>query len=226
MLVSEMYEKVNFNISAIYSDKRFIDSVILAELNRVLKEIAGYYCIGTLQKTKIITLEAYEDSITGYEAKTRLPADYGGHGIYRARNATQERDIAMMFPNVSAMKAHYNGTNLTGSVEALAWDGTYVWGLLCPETAEDIAISYYNAPTALAEDADEPDFLPTRLHEGLLVDGATVRLLKRIPEETKSGGANMKYYLEENASALGQLAETCKSSPKVTPYYDRHIQYF
>jgi len=225
MLVSEMYEIVNFNISSLYPDKMFLDSVILREINRTLKEIAGAYCIQALQKTKIITLEAYEDSITGYEAKTRLPTDYD-HDLYRARNATQETDITMLFPNVAAMKACYDGTTLTGSVEALAWDGTYIWGLLCPETAEDIPISYYKVPDALADDTDKPDCLPTRLHEGLLVDGATVRLLKRIPEEIKAGGVNMKYHMGENATALGQLAELCKFSPRTTPYYDRNIQYF
>jgi len=48
----------------------------------------------------------------------------------------------------------------------------------------------------------------------LLADGTTARLLKRIPEEIKAGGVNMKYHLEEARVALGDLESICRLSPK------------
>lgn len=224
MTVAEMCAQVNFNIAAIYTTKSFLDSVILKELNRVLKEIAGAYYLPVLIKSKTVQIEGEEDDVKGWEAKVRLPSDYD-HDLFRARNETQEADITI-FPNVAAMKEHYSGSTLTGSVEAIAWDGAYIWGLLCPETEEDITIEYYQIPDDLVAGGEGPGSLPVRLHEGLLVDGATARILKRIPEEVAAGGPNMKYHLAEQAEALEKLNALCEYAPKTKPYYKRDIQYF
>jgi len=60
----------------------------------------------------------------------------------------------------------------------------------------------------------------------LLADGTTARLLKRIPEEIKAGGVNMKYHLEEARVALGDLESICRLSPRTKPFYRRDVQYF
>lgn len=226
MTVAEIIDSINANIRSIYPDKGFLDSVVLKDLNRVLREIAGVYHLPDLQKTRTITFEAYEDDVTGYEAKVSLPSDFG-HSIYWARNLTQESDITRIYPNVAALKSEYSGSNPTGSVEAIAWDGASIWGFYCPETEEEVSISYYKNPDTLTL-TSTPDCLPVRLHEGLLADGTTARLLKRIPEEikAKAGGVNMKYHLEEARVALGDLESICRLSPRTKPFYRRDVQYF
>jgi len=224
MTVTEMYEKVNFNIRAIYSDQIFLDTVILAELNTELAEVAGDYCIPKCKKTKTVTFEADEDSITGYEAKVRVPTNFD-HDLFDVWNETQDSRVTI-YPNVAALYKEYDGCTLSGSVAGIAHDDDYLWALLCPETEEDVTIQYYGTPDTLSEDEDEPDCLPTRLHEGILVNGATARLLGKIKAEIDAGNKNVNKYLADRLVAVARLAEHCKQSPRSKPYRNRRIQYF
>lgn len=226
MTVTQLEATILARITAIYPDQFFTNAVILAEINTLLGELARKesLCIPGLQEDKIVTFQAYEDADYGYEAEERLPADFG-HDLFRARNLTQDADVTV-WRSINDLRGAYSGKTLTGVVESLAFDAEYLYPRYCPTTEEDVRIWYYRIPDDLADDEDEPDWLPAELHQGLIVDGVMARLLERITEEVRTGGRFMQIHGGRHQAALADLKLHCKHAPHAVYYRERPVRTF
>jgi len=226
--LGEIRDSVNFNIKAIYPSAYFLDAIIDKQVNRLMREIASQFCLRALLNTRTIDLstETLGGDEERYEAKGKMPRDYD-HDMIIVHNATTGLKIERIYQTVTGLDRD-NSVNEIDSVDSVATDGTYLYGRPCPEIGsdEEISITYYRVPDDLENDDDEPNCLPVALHEGLLVDGATARLLKRVKEEAELKYNNMQYHLNEHSNALAKLAVIAAEAPKTIYYFPRTVQYF
>lgn len=225
MELSGFRDRIRQLVGLIYPDVHIVDSLLNSTINNCLKKVAKKICITGLQKQEVLSFEGEEDSDTGWEAKTPLPHDFD-HDLYLARNETQDTQLTI-YASVGTMRSDYAGQTLTGSVEALAYNGSYLWALLCPSTEESVSVNYYKIPDNLEEDDDEPEWLPEVYHEDVIVNGVMAELLiTGVRQDIEAGGVFAKIYQGRYGVGYEDLRNAYATSPKQNSYYPRPKVWF
>jgi len=172
MLLSDIRDEVKL----IIQDDAFTDDIVDSYINDVylsvvaeclVPELKGMDTVSTVLATAYASLSGVEGGFSGMLSRVYNSSGYA----------------VTILPTLEAL-IDLNG-NLTdsGSVEAVALEGSTLWYYPIPEAAEVLTVIYYKNPELLSSDSDSPDAIPEFLHRRILVNGASAICFDQVEDE-------------------------------------------
>lgn len=182
-------------VQSIVQDASYTAAVITGFLNQAINEIAGTYRIQTLDTEDTVTTLADANRVA-------LPADYL-HGLYLVEDGINIIGEPEYYGDYARLKRRYPRRADSGSLVDVAVSGGFLY--YAYREAKDLTLSYFAAPDQLSVDADTPSFLPTHLHEPLLVNAACAKIYDLIEDGVDDPKTNTKLYFAKYQQSLGML---------------------
>lgn len=225
MYASELIAKIQDGIN----NPSVISTDILVEINRKIKEITAEVKIPDLidEDGDTVTFSAgshYADMPDDYEPK---------HGILYAYSVTNSLDLIVRSNSKVLYKDRDRTT--TGSITEVAPDGKMLFCFDGSAAKDVVRVKFYAKPDDLVYSSikdDEPDYFPSHLHEGLLVDGVVFDLLKfrRYGEDEKMDADRDREIKKECAArheiAIEKLRKIYPEPPKPKLELRRQVRTF
>lgn len=154
-----------------------------------------------------------------------LPSDYH-HDVYRVVNVTSSRPVSIR-TNLNALDRLYDGIETPGYITDVAVEGTDLHFQYTPANeAQELRVFYYAQPTVLTSDDVDLDWIPERLHRGIVVDYALKELFNLIEDGVEGQKINTAFYEARYARAWEQLKRYTQSNPRQRPVVKRSARFF
>lgn len=118
---------------------------------------------------------------------------------------------------------YWKGYPATSGTSLSVKDMTFLHCLPIPASDETVRIRFYREPTKLINDTDIPEGIPDYLQEDLLV-GYVVK--NKLPLVSKQLQLKLQHYINDYNTALKNLQDCCRYSPKQKPYIKRTHVFF
>ena len=170
MTFSELIQAVQRNIQDDSRISNIIGSHIGDMINRSVLEIAGGMksVLGswiTPPLPELLTIGTVDTATDA--AYVSMPDNFQRQLQFVASSEGNEIDIAESFISFAET---YPLLDKSGSVTECCEVGGNFYYQGIPSASIEITIHYYQSPTDMSADADEPDGIPSHLHESLLVN--------------------------------------------------------
>lgn len=161
MQLSDIREEVQLIVQdAAFTDDivdSYINDVYFAVVNECLiPELKGMDTVVTVVSQAYASMSGVAGGFSG--ALSRVYSS-GGNGV-------------VVLHSLEALMDLRGNLTDTGSVEAVALEGSTLWYYPIPATAETLTVIYYKNPELMVSDSAEPDVLPEFVHRKILVNGA------------------------------------------------------
>lgn len=191
-------ETLTARVSGIIQDTSFDSDDILGYFNKGLREIAG-----KVQVPDLIVVDTVETVLA--QPWVTLPTEYMW-ALFHCASVTHDRIITSVYKKDSyrELLRLYPLLDDVGNVEYIGVRGSRLYYQPIPGTVETLSIQFHGKPTELADDDDEPDFLPYHLHEELMVNFAAKEIYGLIEDGIEGKKIN---YNKHNGAYLKALAE-------------------
>lgn len=131
-------------------------------------------------------------------------------------SATQNERITILH-SLQELRAKYPDMTQSGSIWYVARSAGRLYYQGIPATEDTLTLQFYQYPTLLSKDSDEPDVFPKHLHERLFVNYACREFFKVIEDGIEGPKINTQYHHGEYQSAIADL-ETW-----IGPKYDEPV---
>ena len=192
-------------VSTIIQDSSFDNSTIDGYLNRGMLEIAGGIrrpdsSVLTMPLPELFEIGTVATDTTTF--KVSLPVDYQRDVVMAVDEDGRELSIYDSFMEFARI---YPGMAATGTINAVAVKGRYLYYQGVPTASEDITIHYHRYPVDMVADADEPDGIPKNLHIPLLVNFACKEIYSLIEDGMDGKMPNTAKYEAKFMAALEML---------------------
>jgi hypothetical protein len=185
-------------VADIIQDTSYVDATILKYINRGLRQIAGGIFITYPDRTQVFSsplpnlLTSDTVATSTSAAYVALPDDFGRSLLAVSSAATDT--LVTIVESFAEFLRMYPTLDMSSSVTAVAVRGTRLYYQGIPTTSDTLTLHYYSTPTELEDDDDEPDCLPTHLHEELLVNYAAMKIYDQIEDGVVTPKTNTDNY--------------------------------
>jgi len=216
MILSEMISKIETGIQ----DPSFTaEDDILPLINEALELAADEFPHAGLASPAVIDVTA------GDAGMVFLPDDYH-HDLYRVRNTTFNQPVSIR-SNLNVLEKLYDGFESSGPIADVAVEGTELYFKPTPvEETQQLTILYYKKPVDLEADDDTPGWLPSRFHQGIIVDYALKELWALIEDGIDGQKVNTAFYESRYEQSRGKLAYYTRRNPRQRPVIERIARFF
>lgn len=154
-----------------------------------------------------------------------LPSDYH-HDVYRVVNVTSNRPVSIR-TNLRVLDRLYDGIDTPGYITDVAVEGTELHFQYTPANeVQTLRVYYYAQPDLIENDDDELDWIPERLHRGIVVDYALKELFSLVEDGVEGQKINTAFYEARYARAWAQLERHTKNNPRQRPVVERSARFF
>jgi hypothetical protein len=185
-------------VADIIQDTSYVDATILKYINRGLRQIAGGIFITYPDRTQVFSsplpnlLTSDTVATSTSAAYVALPDDFG-RSLLAVSSASTDTLVTIVESFAEFLRM-YPTLDMSSSVTAVAVRGTRLYYQGIPTTSDTLTLHYYSTPTELEDDDDEPDCLPTHLHEELLVNYAAMKIYDQIEDGVVTPKTNTDNY--------------------------------
>lgn len=200
MQTSELITAVSNKID----DSSYSDADILAILNRGVLDIAG----GGQRNFGLPLLAPLPDLMTSATVSTDTSADVSMPSTFQRdlfRVVDSSGDTVRKYDSFIKFLDVYPGLNQSGTVNAVCLKGRTLYYQGIPSSSVDLTVWFYQYPTELDDDTDEPSCLPAHLHYRLLVNFACMEIFNEIEDGIEGAKQNTNHYMTQYQLALNDL---------------------
>lgn len=204
-------------VSDIIQDTSYSDATILGFINRGIRQIAGGIFIPYPDGTQVFSSPLpnllTSDTVTTSTTNpyVDLPDDFG-RGLLAVSSAATDT-IVTIVESFAEFLNLFPTLDLSSSVTSVAIRGTRIYYQGIPTSADMLTLHYYSKPTALSDDDDEPDCLPTHLHEELLVNYAAMKIYDQIEDGIDGAKVNTTSYTARFNKAMLEMEMSIEDMP-------------
>jgi len=183
-------------VVTIVDDASFASATITAKLNEGLNNVAGQVLLPRLRTTTTIDTTSVN----------KAALDSGFHrNLSRWCHSTTHNRRIKVYESVPQLFKWFGQLDLEGSVTGVAREGAYLYYQRIPASAETLMINYFEYPTQLVDDTDEPTCLPAHLHSRLLVNYACSQIFRRMEDGIEGESANTTRHDNFYKEAVAEL---------------------
>ncbi|MCP3686563.1 MAG: hypothetical protein GY861_28325 [bacterium] len=201
-------------IQKVLKDASILKAEIITEIDSKVLEIARDVNILTLiEENDVIGASAGDLTID-------MPDDFH-HDLLRVYSITKSTQPEIK-PNKKSLYSDFIDDE-TGTIQAVATDGTYMYILPEASEQEDLRIDYYKKPDSLTADTSEPTCIPKELRKKLLVHGVLIELLPDSYNDPNIIQLKMQLSVAQYNEGIRKLRLINKDAPRETPVYNRKI---
>lgn len=218
MILSDMISRIQRGIQ----DPSFtVEDDILPLIQEAIETAAHELPHAALATSDVIDVDAEESG------PLSLPEDYH-HDVYRVENVTHNRPVNIR-TNVEVLDRLYDGLESPGPIADVAVEGQELYFQPNPATADQqLKVFYYAKPEPPEiDDVDyEPEWLPERLHNTIIVDYALKELFGLIEDGIDGQKVNTAFYEARYARGRQQLEKHTRQNPRQKPIIKRTARFF
>ena len=203
-------------VDRIIDDDSYGTSQLTDYLNQSVKDIAGGVPI-VWPNGNTTVLEPLEelydiDTVTATSSAYRvaLPSDYQREVVFVAHEDGYE---LTRYTNMGDFRRSYPLLDQSGSVVAVCVKGGYLYYQGKPSSDTTLTVHFFREPTAMSDNDDTPDGIPTRFHRTLIVYDTCLRIFRELYEEDVSKQGVIQAYERKRMTELVALASSQEADP-------------
>lgn len=180
-------EAIRNEVENIVDDSSFDADTIDRYINDNLAFAAGLVNLPSLKRIDVV--ETVVDQ--AYVSLTGVAPNFSG--VLRRVKKSDGSEPAV-YPDLERLMDDYSNMEVEGEVEAIALEGSVLWYQKIPSVPEALTILFFENPSSLSKDDDEPADFPGHVHRKLFVHGTAFNIFDRIEDGVEGDKINTKHH--------------------------------
>jgi len=178
-------EAIRNEVENIVDDASFDADTIDGYINDTLALVAGQINLPSLKRIGTV------DTVVSQAYTSLNGVSRSFSGVLR-RVKKADGSEPTVYPDLERLMDDYYDMDAEGAVEAVTLEGSVLWYQKVPSIPETLTILYYENPSPLFKDEDEPSDFPAYLHRKLFVHGTAFIIFDKIEDGVEGEKINAK----------------------------------
>ena len=180
-------EAIRNEVENLVDDSSYDADTIDRYINESLAFAAGLVNLPSLKRIDVV------DTVDGQAYVSLTGVNPGFSGVLR-RVKKSDGSEPTVYADLERLLDDYWDMGAEGIVEAVTLEGSVLWYQKIPSTPETLTILFFENPSSLAKDGDEPTDFPGHVHRKLFVHGAAFTIFDQIEDGVEGDKLNTKHH--------------------------------
>lgn len=185
-------------VYAVCQEAGYATDIVDDYINEAIQDVAAQVAMPGLKRYDTV----YSVLSQAYCTLSTLTGGFSGRlvKVYCSGEA-----VSKTYASLELLMDAYPTMTEAGDVEAVALEGSTLWYQKIPAVEALLTVVYYQNPSLLDLDEDEPSDFPSHLHRGLFVSGSAAIIFDKIEDGIEGEKVNTNSQLALQNRAISKL---------------------